>query len=707
MVQVATPDEVTAAEQQRAQEAAQARAAANENVALTQLAAFIRAQWMMMRNHRNSIAGWSERLLHAQRVFNGKYDAQKLREIQEFGGSTIYSRMTAVKCRGASSLLREVYLGNDKPWGIEPTPEPTLPDDIMGAIKQLVVSEMQMASQGGQQLDMTAIRDRIDGLKAAARNAAVKKARDDAKCAETKLDDFLVEGGFYKALAEFLVDLPVFPIAIIKGPVVRIVPSVTWVNGTAKTEMRAKMFWSRVSPFDLYWTPGVSDITDAAVIEVTRVTRADLNDLLGVPGYDEAAIRQVLQDYGRGGLRDWIDGTDAERAVNENREDPTFNQSGIIDCVEYHGNVQGKMLLDWGMDAELIPDADRDYFIQAWLIGPHIIKVQVNPSPRKRHPYFVTSFEKVPGTPVGNALPDILGDLQDAANASLRSLVNNMSIASGPQVVIDDNRLASGGDGDNDQLYPWKRWHVANDPMAPTQGGSQKAIDFFQPTSNAQELLGIYEKLSQMADETSAIPRYVTGSERLGGAGRTASGLAMLMGNASKILQTVAANIDRDVIEPLVSMLYDMVMLTDTTGLLRGDESIRVRGVDVAVQRETDRQRQMEFLQATNNPVDLAIIGPLNRAKILRSVGGNIGLDGDDVVPPEDQLKQQLSAPPPPAAPGAPGAPGQPANDPGQPVTQPGNAPHPANAARGMQQPKPAPHVLGAPEGAAMRGMAG
>ncbi|WP_020095688.1 hypothetical protein [Methylobacterium sp. 285MFTsu5.1] len=693
MVQVATQDEVTAAEQRRAQEAAEARAAANENVALTQLASFIRSQWQMMRDHRNSIAGWSERLLHAQRVFNGKYDAQKLREIQQFGGSAIYSRMTAVKCRGASSLLREVYLGSDKPWGLDPTPEPTLPDDIMGAIKQLVMAEMQTAVNGGQQLDMTQVRDRVDGLKAAARNAAVKKAREEAKTAETKLDDFLVEGGFYKALAEFLVDLPVFPIAIIKGPVVRIVPAVTWERGVARTEQKAKMFWSRVSPFDLYWTPGVSDITDASVIEVTRLTRADLNDLLGVPGYDEQAIRQVLQDYGRGGLRDWMDGTDSERAVNENREDPTFNQSGIIDCVEYHGNVQGRMLLDWGMEEEMVPDADRDYFIQAWLIGRHIIKVQVNPSPRKRHPYFVTSFEKVPGTPVGNALPDILGDLQDAANASLRSLVNNMSIASGPQVVIDDNRLVDSDENDN--LYPWKRWHVSNDPMSPTNNGSQKPIDFFQPNSNAQELLGIYEKLSQMADETSAIPRYITGSERLGGAGRTASGLAMLMGNASKILQTVAANIDRDIIEPLVSMLYDMVMLTDTSGVLRGDESIRVRGVDVAVQRETDRQRQMEFLQATMNPVDMAIIGPINRAKILRSVSGNIGLDGDDVVPPEDELKQQLAAPPPPA------------NDPGQPVTQPGNGPHPANVARGAQPPAPASGALGAPEGAAMRGMAG
>ena len=41
--------------------------------------------------------------------------------------------------------------------------------------------------------------------------------------------------------------------------------------------------------------PGVSNMADAAVIERTRVTRPDLNQLIGLPGYNEAAIREVLE----------------------------------------------------------------------------------------------------------------------------------------------------------------------------------------------------------------------------------------------------------------------------------------------------------------------------------------------------------------------------------------------------------------------------
>jgi hypothetical protein len=301
--------------------------------------------------------------------------------------------------------------------------------------------------------------------------------------------------------------------------------------------------------------------------------------------------------------------------------------------------VQGRLLIEAGMTKEQIPDPLRDYFVQAWIIGRFIIKVQMAPSPRKRHPYYITSFEKVPGTPVGNGLPDILNDIQEAGNATLRALINNLSIASGPQVVVNDDRLTS--DEDGEELYPWKRWHVQTDPMG---NNSQKPIDFFQPQSNAQELLGVYQQFVNMADDLSAIPKYLSGGGATGGAGRTASGLAMLMGNASKILQTVAANIDRDVLEPLLGSLFDMIMLTDTSGLLTGEEKVRVLGVSVAVQKETLRARQLEFLQITANPIDSQIVGPKGRAAILRNVASTIGMPGADIVPSEEQLDAMQKA---------------------------------------------------------------
>jgi hypothetical protein len=684
LLRVVTPQALVT--QGRVQDDAAADTLKNDDVTMSELARHVRTEFDIMRNHRNTAeSGWSERMLKAQRVFNGKYDASQLAAIKQFGGSDVYVRTIALKCRGASALMREVYLSTDRPWGLDPTPDPVLPDNVLGDIQNLVSMEAQGVMQSGQPLDINALRDRVNNLVVEAKKASKARAKDQAKSAEDRLDDLLVEGGFYEALAEFIVDLPLFPFACMKGPTVRIVPDVVWQNGKAVTQQRAKMFWNRVSPFDVFFTPGVSSIEDAAVIERTRLTRADLNDVLGLPGYNDDAIRAVLDDYGRGGLHDWMDSTDSQRATTENRENPNMNRSGMIDCAEFHGNVQGRLLLDYGFSKTEVPDELRDYFVQVWLIGRHVIKAQISPNPRKRHPYYITSFEKVPGTPVGNALPDILEDIGDICNATARALVNNLSISSGPQVVVDEERLSPLENGD--ELYPWKRWRVKSDPMVP-QSNAVPPVSFFQPQSNANELVSVFGFFTNLADEISAIPRYITGSDKIGGAGRTASGLAMLMGNANKVLQMVAGNVDSDVIEPLLISLYDMVMLTDTSGTFKGDEAIRVRGVEVAVQRETHRQRQIEALQATMNPFDVQIMGPQGRAKLLRAVLDEVGIEGD-IIPPDDEIKSMAAQLPPPGGP--PGAP------PGLPGGPPGASPPPA----------PTNTDMGVPDAGAMRGMAG
>ena len=621
-------------DQKMAAEKAAAMQQVNAPAAYTGLVGYIKSQFEIMRNHRNTNAGWSERLLHALRTFNGQYDVTKLQQIRQFGGSEVYMRTTAQKCRAAASLLRDIYISRDRPWGVRPPADPDIPPEITQAIDGLLRQEQQMvAQQLGRPPSPQDLQRRRIALMESAQDAAKKKASMQARESEDRIEDLLRAGGYYTALAEFLIDLPIFPFAVVKGPVVKVIPTVSWPRGGGqpKIEQKPTLTWNRVSPFDLWFTPGVSDIENANVIEKLRITRAELNDLLDLPGYNHEEIRAVLDEYGRGGLYDNWDGTDAERAVLENKENPAWNRSGLLSMMEFNGNVQGRVLQDYGL---AVPDELRDYHVQAWCIGAHVIKCHLSPSPRQRHPYFVTSYEKVPGSVVGNSLVDLLSDLQESMNATLRSLINNLSISSGPQVVVEDDRLVPGTD--NDTLFPWKRWHARNDPIS---NNSKPPVSFFMPTSNAQALIEVLKEFMSFADDVSAIPKYVGGGAS-GGAGRTASGLAMLMGNASKILQTVSANIDRDVIEPSLGQLTDLIMLTDTTGMLSGEEKIQVLGVNVAIQRETLRQRQIEFLQATANPVDQKIVGIKGRARLLRAVSTDLGINGEDIVPDEDILEK-------------------------------------------------------------------
>ena len=115
------------------------------------------------------------------RMFNGTYDASKLQEIRKFGGSEVYARIVSMKCRGASSLLRDIYLGPERPWGLGPDEDPEIPPEILDAIKQLVTAESDGLSQTGAPPDPGAIRDRVTNLIEAARDAAKRRAKDQAK----------------------------------------------------------------------------------------------------------------------------------------------------------------------------------------------------------------------------------------------------------------------------------------------------------------------------------------------------------------------------------------------------------------------------------------------------------------------------------------------------------------------------------------------
>ena len=644
LLRVVTPDEVT----QREQMSAETDQRPSDEALTSQLASHIRARLTEMRNFRNT-ESISERLIEALRCYRGQYDPTKKQEIAKFGGSEVYARVTGTKCRAATALLRDVFLGGERPWEVVPTPVPTIPDDIVSAIDQLVMTEAVAMAQMGQPPDEGQIDARRRQLQQQAEKAAKKQAKDEAVRSTDKLDDILREGNFYEAFAEFLIDLPIFPFACIKGPEVRRVSRLKWVNGKPQMSQIPQMFWRRVSPFDLYFSPGASGPHESEFVERIRLTRADLLSVKGLPGYRDDQIDQVLERFSETGFREWWDVTDAQRAHMEDRERWPRTQSGLIDTAEFHGSVQGTTLIDWGMPPEDVPDPLMEYRVTAWLIDRFVIKAQINPSPRQRHPYYMTSYEKVPGAMIGEGLPDILDDVQQVTNATLRSLVNNLSISSGPQVVVNDMVLVA---GETDDLYPWKRWHVKFDPMI---SGAAKPVDFFQPNSNADVLLAVFEKFNALADDISSIPRYMIGNEKVGGAGRTASGLAMLMGNAAKTLQNVAATVDRDVMEPLLSDLFDMVMLTNPS-MFRGDEQIVVKGVNYAQKREQDRMRQLEFLQLTTNPIDMQIVGVPGRANVLRSVANNLGLDHERVVPSDDDLAMMMGGPP-GAVPG--GAPGQ------------------------------------------------
>jgi hypothetical protein len=52
------------------------------------------------------------------------------------------------------------------------------------------------------------------------------------------------------------------------------------------------------------------------------------------------------------------------------------------------------MLLDWGMDKKQVPDPTQEYHVEAWLIGPYVIKAVLNYDPLCRKPYYTRELRE-------------------------------------------------------------------------------------------------------------------------------------------------------------------------------------------------------------------------------------------------------------------------------------------------------------------------
>lgn len=604
------------------------------------LAGHIRQCWQRNRRAKEPV---ETRLLQCLRQRNGDYDPQDLQAIREQGGSEIYMMLTAAKIRAGVAWAKDILMPSvDKAWGLEPTPLPEIPPEMMAMIQQRVRQDaMAQMQESGQQPTRGQMQAETERWTARIRKLAEERAKKACEAMEDKIHDQMLEGDWEPALEEFLEDFFTFPTAWMKGPLPMRKRTIEWQPGfQAKSAWEVRHQFKRVSPFDMYPSPEARNGQEGPLIERMKLFRGELYSLIGVPGYSETAIRAALEEYGRGGLKDWLY-EDAERYRAEGVEKNWFRDGEErIEALQYWGSAQGLMLLEWGVDASMVPDPLAEYEIDAILIGNYVIRAEINDDPLGRRPYHAASYQMKPGAVWGKAMPELMRDHQQQCNASARALSNNMGISSGPQVIAYLNRLA---DGEKvTELYPWKI-HQARMPDITDGGSSRPAIEFFQPDSHTQELMAVYEFYSREADETTGIPRYIQGDERVGGAGETASGLSMLMDAAGKGLKSCIGHIDRNVISASVHMLWLYNMTNDPDTSIKGDAKVVTKGTSVLVAKDNRLARLMQMLQATNNPVDAQIFTPEKRADMYREAFRAADLE-PDLVPDSKEIAKRLEA---------------------------------------------------------------
>ena len=630
--------------------AADRAAVANNQPVVQSLVSHIRRHWDQAKDAKDDVEA---DMLRALRALRGEYDPDKLQKLRAQGSSEIYMMLFASKARQAKALLGDALLGvnGDKPWTLAPTPLATLPEDLTAEILKGAAEVVAQAEASGMPMGFDEVRQMLRDAKTHAEAALQQEAGARATRAEKKIEDMLAEGGFTEAIDAFLDDLMVFKTAFIKGPVIRRKGGLAWVPGAdgkyePQVTTEAKPYWERVDPLHIYPSPWSRDVNDGYLIERHRLTAQAISELKGIEGYSDDAIDQVIDEYGVGGLHNWLE-VDTERAHAEGRTViPLEQRSDLIDALQYWGHATGKLLREWGMTPDEVPDETAVYAIEAWLIGNWVIKATIVTDPLARRPYYCESYKRQPGAFWGMSLFDTMSDCQDMCNAAARALANNMGIASGPQVWVNVDRIPVGED--ISQIFPWKITQVTNDPM----GSSAAPMGFFQPNSNAQELMAIYERFSTLADEYTGVPRYMTGDGVAGGAGRTASGMSMMIGNAGKTVKNAVAGIDLRIIQPIVERAYEFIMRYVGDPDIKGDLQVVARGALSLVAKDSAQVRRNEFPGLVlQSPVVQQLLGPEGIAELLRATTRTLDLSAGDIVPSASQLRIRMAQMQAPAVP--------------------------------------------------------
>lgn len=549
----------------------------------------------------NGAVGW----LSADHV-NGKPVRQVLREcweqqnsvlspedqqIADDLGINVVINLTALKTGIANAYLNDALVsgGAELPWTIIPTPRPDLSPDgkeeLLNALKEVIFSGQITSPEA------------LVGLTQQAKLGLARREQEraDKACAEMEalISDQCTEGGFGRAITDFLQYFTPYPYGVFAGPYVVRAPRLVW--GTKKPRLSTEIFpiFKAISPFDFCYSPDSPDTQRGTCVFVRELwTRRELLDAAKLPTYIHQNVMDVLEECDTNeafSLR-WL--SHAPDAPSRNINLWTSNVRPI-EVLHHYGVMSGRELGKYGFS-----DLTNTEFYNCEIVmaGYRVIMVKVLRDPRMQtRPVYTASFYRTGGDKIaGDGIAQRLRDIERAYMANMRYLLRNSHFASAPLCEADYQRLAKYmGDNDLGSVVPGLMYLA--DSNAANAGSP--ALRFFNIPSNLPGYVQLLEMFMQLADRVTNIPAQLHGEAVGSGAMRTFRGMTALQGNATKALHAAVDNITHGVFDPLGHLLFNMNMLYSPNAAVKGDSQVLVKGAEGLLHKEMEKQSALEILQ--------------------------------------------------------------------------------------------------------------
>ncbi|MCK4794862.1 MAG: hypothetical protein KAV87_64630 [Desulfobacteraceae bacterium] len=578
-----------------------------------------------------------QRWLKDLRQYRGEYDPE-IKAKMHPKRSKAFLSITRTKTKTLSARETDLLFpaNGEKNWSITPTPIPELNPEIIQNIM------LQYQQQTGEEPTEELIKKFIN-----------TEARKRCTAMEQEMADQLAELRYREIIRKTILSGNIYGTGILKGPLVKTQISKRWLpkgNQWATIELKKILpFCEFVPLWDIYPDMSAREPEDMRyVFQRYVMNRHKVWELAKRDDFNKQAIVSYLKAHPNGDA-EYKNHEQDLRALNADASDPTgfkettsagtstltsgtnmASRSGKYEVKEMWGYISTDKLVELGIEV----DEDvlgLEVAANIWMLGPLIIKAIVSPIEGVTLPYHFYHYDKDDTSLWGEGIPTIMRDAQKLFNASVRAMLDNAAISAGP--IIEANTDLLDPSEDPRDIYPFRVF--LRDGMG--MEASAAAIRVTSLPSYTNEFMTMINFFMQAADEITAIPRYMYGeTSNIGGAGKTASGLSMLMGAANVTLKDQVKNFDDGITKPFIRALYFWNMEFNSKEHIKGDFSIQSRGSTSLIAREVRQENLNQFLNITNNEIDLQYT---QRDKVLREMVKILDLDDLELLKDENTIK--------------------------------------------------------------------
>lgn len=578
-----------------------------------------------------------QRWLKDLRQYKGQYESDVLAQLKD--RSQAFTRKTRVKVKTTDSRVEDMLFpaGASEHWSVAPTPKPSLAEehkrDIAKALQMQVDAMNQQMAMQAQQAGQPAPAPQVvteEDLEAAYLAHAKRAAEEMTKT----IKDQLIEAKYREEAKKAIHSGHLYGTGVIKGPMVERKVRLQHVYKQGKWHRETVEYITPMVEFVPLWRcyPDMSatELKGCSYwYELHSMTRADFAELARRKSFDGEAIKEHIKSHPNGtmSLVRWVD---AELKQMGERDNKQGDNGRTYEVIERWGYLSGEQLKNAGVK---VPEdrCHETFFSNIWMLSTgKVIKAALQPLDGITWPYHIYYFDKDETSIFGEGIPSIMRDDQDMINAGTRMMLDNAALTAGPMFEVKPHLLSAPDSATS--FRPWKAF--MRNQVAP----GERAVIPVQVDGRLGELQRIVEKFEMQADETTAIPRYMTGENVNSGAAATMGGMSMLMGAANIVLKDLVDNWDNVTLSFIRSM-YAWNMQFNRDDRIKGDFVVNATGSQSLVAKEI-RARQINELGAmTANPMDAPYI-KRDRLNRLRAEAMELG----DLVRSEDEIQSDPTA---------------------------------------------------------------